>query len=304
MPGIRLPGVPKPTPEIAVPDGAQFLSRSFTCAAGTRRYRLYVPASAPDRPHGLVVMLHGCKQDPEAFAAGTGMNAAAETHGLLVAYPGQSGTDNPSSCWNWFRSCDQMRDAGEPAIIAGITAAIMEEFGLDRSRIFVVGLSAGGAMAAIMGETYPDLYAAAGIHSGLACGSANDVLSAFSAMRGEGDPASHARPHAAAGRPPIRTIVFQGAADRTVHPSNAERIVAQVSPPGTQGVARRESARAAGGRTYTRTTVTDAAGTPIVEYWLIDGAGHAWSGGRAGGSYTDPHGPDASHEMVRFFLDQ
>ncbi|MGV6876409.1 extracellular catalytic domain type 1 short-chain-length polyhydroxyalkanoate depolymerase [Pseudochelatococcus sp. B33] len=302
--GTRLPGMAKPTPEIAVPEGAQFLARSFTCAAGTRRYRLYIPASAPDRPHGLLVMLHGCKQDPGDFAAGTGMNTVAETHGLLVAYPGQAGTDNASSCWNWFRPTDQVRDAGEPAIIAGITGEIMAEFGLDRSRVFVAGLSAGGAMAAIMGETYPDLFAAAGIHSGLACGAANDVLSAFSAMRGEAGIVPLTRSRAPAEGSPVRTIVFQGGADRTVHPSNAERIVTQVSPPGARNTVRRESARAPGGRTYTRTIVTDAAGTPIVEYWLIDGAGHAWSGGQAGGSYTDPPGPDASHEMVRFFLDQ
>lgn len=304
MPGIHLPGMSKPTPEIAIPDGARFLARSFTCASGTRRYRLYVPASARERPRGLVVMLHGCKQDPEDFAAGTGMNAVAETHGLLVAYPGQAGADNASSCWNWFRPADQRRDTGEPAIIAGITGEIMVEFGLDRSSVFVAGLSAGGAMAAIMGETYPDLYAAAGIHSGLACGAANDVLSAFSVMRGDAGIAPRERSRPTADGPSVRAIVFQGGADRTVHPSNAERIVAQVSPPGARDTAQRESARAPGGRTYTRMTVTDAAGMPVVEYWLIDGAGHAWSGGRAGGSYTDPRGPDASHEMVRFFLAQ
>lgn len=304
LPGSGLPGMVKPAPEIAIPDGAQFLARSFTGKAGTRRYRLYIPASAPDRPQGLVVMLHGCRQNPEDFAAGTGMNAVAEANGLLVAYPGQAGTDNASSCWNWFRPSDQRRDAGEPAIIAGITEEILTEFALDRRRVFVAGLSAGGAMAAVMAETYPDLYAAAGIHSGLACGSANDAMSAFAVMRGDAGVPTGARPRAAAGRPAIRTIVFQGGADRTVHPSNAERIVAQASPPGARHTARGASAHAAGGRTYTRTIVADAGGKPVVEYWLVDGAGHAWSGGRAEGSYTDPQGPDASREMVRFFLDQ
>lgn len=301
--GLDLPGMTRPAPDVSVPDGAQFLARSFTCAAGTRRYRLYVPASASEQPRGLVVMLHGCKQNPEDFAAGTGMNTVAETHGLLVAYPGQPSADNASSCWNWFRPADQKRDTGEPAIIAGITGEIMAEFGLDRSRVFVAGLSAGGAMAAIMGETYPDLYAAAGIHSGLAYGSANDVISAFSAMRGDAGITPRASSRTVAGGPPARTIIFQGKADRTVHPSNAERIVTQVSPPGGRNAASHESASAPNGRNYTRTIITDTDGMPVVEYWLIDGIGHAWSGGHASGSYTDPSGPNASHEMVRFFLD-
>lgn len=163
MPGRSFSGMPKHGSSPRVPDGAQFTARSFSCAAGSRSYKLYVPASVPERPRGLVVMLHGCKQHPDDFALGTGMNAVAETHGLIVAYPGQTGPDNASACWNWFRPADQMRGAGEPSIIAGITMELMSEFRLDRSRVFVAGLSAGGAMAAVMGETYPDLYAAAGI---------------------------------------------------------------------------------------------------------------------------------------------
>lgn len=305
LPGMSLPAMTKHVSLPPMPDGAQFLTRSFTCAAGTRSYRLYVPASAPDRPRGLVVMLHGCKQDPDDFAAGTGMNAVAEAYGLMVAWPGQTGANNASSCWNWFRPADQMRDTGEPSIIAGITAEIMSEFGLDRERAFVAGLSAGGAMAAVMGETWPDLYAAVGIHSGLAYGSANDVMSAFSAMRGDAGLPSRMKPQAVAGASsPVRTIVFHGGADRTVHPSNAERIVAAASSTEAEDAVRTETGRAAGGRTYTRTIVADREGLTAVECWLVDGAGHAWSGGHAGGSYTDPRGPDASSEMVRFFLDQ
>jgi poly(hydroxyalkanoate) depolymerase family esterase len=301
MPGRRFSGTMKHGSSPTVPDGGRFTARSFTCAAGSRTYKLYVPASAPDQPRGLVVMLHGCKQHPDDFASGTGMNAAAEKQGLIVAYPGQTGAHNASSCWNWFRPADQMRGAGEPSIIAGITMELMSQFRLDRSRVFVAGLSAGGAMAAVMGETYPDLYSAVGIHSGLAYGSANDVMSAFSAMRGDAgfqpSPTRYAN-----GECPVRTIVFQGAADRTVHPSNGERIVAAASPPRADTLTRAKTGGSAGGRAYERTVITHAEEPPMLEYWLVEGAGHAWSGGHEAGSYTDPQGPDATSEMVRFFL--
>ena len=215
---------PRPAPHLPLPDGARFEARSYTGEAGARGYRLYVPASAKRRARGLVVMLHGCTQTPDDFAAGTGMNALAEAHGLLVAYPGQTAADNPNACWNWFRPKDQARGTGEPAIIAGLTAAVAAEFAIPSDRIFVAGLSAGGAMAAILGEAYPDLYAAVGVHSGLARGAASDVRSAFAAMRRA--PALGApRP---AGRTP-RVIVFHGGADATVHPSNAAEIVARAS---------------------------------------------------------------------------
>jgi poly(hydroxyalkanoate) depolymerase family esterase len=303
LPGIGLPEIRKPSQPPPIPDGAQFSTRSFTCAAGTRSYKLYIPTSALGQPRGLVVMLHGCKQDPDDFATGTNMNAVAEAHGILVAYPAQSGSANPSSCWNWFNPADQMRDAGEPSILAGITREIMAEFHLDRERVFVAGLSAGGAMAAVMGETYPDLYAAVGIHSGLAYKSATDVVSAFAAMRGEAAFTSPATPRGPAGSAPrLRTIVMQGTADQTVNPSNAARIVEAATGNVAARAARREQGASAGGRTYNRIVVAAPDGDPRVECWFIKGAGHAWSGGHAGGSFTDPQGPDASAEMMRFFL--
>lgn len=247
-------------------------------------------------------MLHGCKQNPDDFAAGTAMNALAETHGLIVAYPSQSSAANAASCWNWFNPADQMRDCGEPAIIAGITRAIVSEFAIDRRHVYVTGLSAGGAMAVVMGETYPDLYAGVGIHSGLAYGSANDVMSAFAAMRGDTAIASHAKARASTGAEQrVRTIVFQGSADRIVHPSNADRIVAQAAVDAPSDHSRRERSLT-NGRYHTRTIVADADGASVLEYWLIEGAGHAWSGGHPSGSYTDARGPDASTEMVQFFL--
>lgn len=283
---LMMPGT-APGPEPELPEGARFEARRFACAAGARGYRLYVPARAEVR--GLVVMLHGCKQNPEDFAIGTGMNAIAEREGLIVAYPGQGSAENMQSCWNWFRPGDQRRDAGEPAIIAGITREVIAEFGIDPSRVFVAGLSAGGAMAAVLAEAYPDLYSAAGIHSGLPAGSASDVISAFAAMRGEGRPA--------AGTTGARMIVFHGTADHTVNPANADRLLAA-----RRGVGRRETGVSPAGQSYERTIIEDPEGRAETEVWMLKGAGHAWSGGGARGSYTDPAGPDASAEMARFFL--
>ena len=288
---IRAPAFPP------LPEGAQFLARSFACAAGSRGYKLYVPASAHGQPRGLIVMLHGCKQNPDDFAVGTNMNAVAETHGLLVAYPAQTGAANASACWNWFSPADQKRDAGEPAIIAGLTRDLIAEFALSRARIFVAGLSAGGAMAAIMGEAYPDLYCAIGIHSGLATGLASDVMTAFAAMRGDAGLASGQPRDSTA----LRTIVFHGSADTMVHPANASRIVAAASVQPGQAQTRHDGTAA--GRSFERSVSCARDGTPMLESWLIKGAGHAWSGGQAGGSYTDRKGPDASAQMVRFFLE-
>jgi poly(hydroxyalkanoate) depolymerase family esterase len=241
-------------------------------------------------------MLHGCTQDPDDFAAGTNMNEIAGRHGLLVAYPAQSKADNASACWNWFRPGDQHRDLGEPAIIAGLTRTLMSEFDIDPARIFIAGFSAGGAMAAVLSETYPELYAAVGVHSGLAYRSAHDVVSAFSAMRGDTVGAAFSG-RGAQSPSPLPTIVFQGRTDNTVHPANAARII-KAGPQEPE----RERGRSERGRDYERTVWRAADGAPAAELWLIDGAGHAWSGGRASGSYTDPAGPDASTEMVRFFL--
>jgi poly(hydroxyalkanoate) depolymerase family esterase len=283
-----------------IAEGAQFITRVFACDAGTRSYKLYIPASASSRPNGLIVMLHGCKQNPDDFASGTAMNDVAEKHGLMVAYPCQSAGANASSCWNWFNPADQMRDRGEPAIIAGMTRELIAVFAIPQHRTFIAGLSAGGAMAAIMGETYPDLYAGVGIHSGLAFGSAKDVMSAFAAMRGEGG--QRIAGSAPSSTRSMRMIIFQGSADRLVHPSNADRIVAQARP--KDWVERSEQRQVqANGRLCNRTSIAAAQGGLIVEYWLIEGAGHAWSGGKPSGSYTDVSGPDASTEMVRFFLE-
>ena len=301
QPGWKLPGR-RMAPAIPVPEGAAFRDLQYSCSAGARRYRLYVPASAGEGLRGLIVMLHGCTQSPEDFAAGTGMNAVAEENRLLLVYPAQTNRDNQMACWNWFRPDDQTRGAGEPAIIAGLTESIRTEFGIPRDRVFVAGLSAGGAMAAIMGETYPDLYAAIGVHSGLAFGSANDVPSAFSAMQGKGVAAvEHVGSGGNKNGAAPRMIVFHGSADTTVHPANARRIVARQA--GDPSRLRRSDHAPEGGiRGYTRLVLPGDDRAPALECWMIDGAEHAWSGGHPSGSYTDPQGPNASAEMVRFFL--
>lgn len=286
------PGLVGDTPGTAGPpvvEGARFEARRFTSAQGGRDYRLYVPSPGAGVPRGLILMLHGCKQNPEDFALGTGMNDQAEAEGLVLIYPRQTACQNASCCWNWFRAADQSRDRGEPAILAGMVAEVAAEFGIPPEQCFVAGLSAGGSMAAVLSEVYPDVFAAAGIHSGVPTGAASDVVSAFAAMRGDAAPERVA----AIGR----RIVFHGVEDRTVHPLNAARLI-----PDDLGTADRKVGQTQGGRIYQRMTRPGADGRPRSELWLVEEGGHAWSGGAAGGSYTDPAGPDASAEMVRFFL--
>jgi poly(hydroxyalkanoate) depolymerase family esterase len=286
----------------------RFVRGSYTNAAGTREYKTYVPASAT-RDAPLVVMLHGCKQDPDQFAAGTRMNALADEHAFVVVYPEQASNANGSNCWNWFEPTHQKRDRGEPSLIAGITREVVAAHGIDAKRVYVAGLSAGGAMAAVMGTTYPDVFAAVGVHSGLPYAAASDVSSAFAAMRGPG--AKPVRRKAQAAVPNTPMIVFHGDRDTTVHPSNGDDLIAQGAPAAAGGSAsanaggtgdKRIDQGKAGGREYTRTTYRDTGGRPIMEQWLIHGAAHMWSGGSAAGSYADPAGPDASREMLRFFL--
>ena len=282
-----------------MPQNARFENRTFRCAAGARDYVVYVPASVADQPKGLIIMLHGCQQTAEDFAAGTRMNFHAESHGFIVAYPSQTSAANLSSCWNWFQPGDQKRGGGEPAIIAGITTALMAEFHTSRDSTFIAGLSAGAAMAVIMGQSYPELFDAAGIHSGLAYRSAKDLNSAFSAMRGQGGSASHAN---LKGKPFVRTIVVHGTADATVHPSNGDAVLADARRATAKGSTARSENGKTNGRSFARTAVLGPQGERLVEDWRITGAGHAWSGGCATGSYTDAAGPDASAAMVDFFF--
>lgn len=283
-------------------DDERFFTRSYSGAAGARSYKLYVPTGYKDEAMPLVVMLHGCTQDPNDFAAGTRMNALAEEHGFLVAYPAQPGNANMQKCWNWFQPADQGRGRGEPAIIAGLTQQVMEDYRVDEGRVYVAGMSAGGAMAAIMGDAYPDLYAAVGVHSGLAPGSAHDMPSAFSAMR-QGNPGAPMPKAGSNGQAKILpTVVFHGDRDGTVHPRNGDRLLANLTAgDGSSLKVSTRQGQVPDGHAFTRISYRDADGRSVVERWNIHGLGHAWSGGGHPGSYTDPRGPDASAEMVRFF---
>ncbi len=291
-----------------------FDTHTFSNRAGTRAYKLYVPARLGDAPP-LVLMLHGCTQSADDFAAGTRMNQLAEEQGFLVAYPEQVASANPSKCWSWFNAPDQARDSGEPSLIAGIARAVGERHGTDPARIFVAGLSAGAAMAVILGETYPELFAGVGAHSGLAFGCAHDIPSAMAAMKGGRSGLAGIRNPVAAASVPrakatqaVPTIVFHGDRDHTVQHGNGAQIVQQAASAHAMEVGKsalcihNESGTSTGGRRYSRAKHVDTHGHTQIEAWTVHGAGHAWSGGCASGTYTDGNGPDASAEMVRFFL--
>ena len=298
----------------------QMTAGRFSAPAGSREYLLYLPpqANAGSRL-SLVVMLHGCTQTPADFAVGTGMNELADRYAFAVLYPAQSKAANPSACWNWFEPRDQRAGQGEPAIIAGMVREVSARLEIPPGRVFVAGLSAGGAMAAILGSAYPELFAAVAVHSGLRAGAAHDLPSALAAMkRGAASNVADAT-HAAAAAPsrgsragppsapmrkPVRTIVFHGRQDRTVHPANGRQVIesALAAFPAGMLSSRQESARSPGGRSFVRTVHADAKGVPMVEHWEVQGAGHAWSGGRKAGSHTDPLGPDASAAMAAFFI--
>lgn len=280
-----------------VEDRGYFGTHMYANAGGRRQYRLYVPSGGTREPLPLIVMLHGCTQDADDFATGTQMNALAESHRCLVAYPIQSRQANPSKCWNWFKPGDQHRERGEPSLIAGITREIAAAHNVDPARVYIAGMFAGGAMAATMIAAYPELYAAAGIHSGLAARCAHDVPSALAAMKG-GHRAEPSPDGLDAPQRPM--IVFHGDADATVHITNAMRILRGF---GVRTDAASEATRTdAGRRACTVARLVSGDGIDA-ELWTVHGAPHAWSGGNAGGSYTDPSGPDASAEMLRFFLD-
>lgn len=289
--------------EAAVAEPATFESHRFPSGVRTYTYRLYVPPRTDDRLLPVIVMLHGCTQDALDFASGTAMNELAAQRGCIVVYPEQLARANSMRCWNWFEPSHQQRGRGEPAMIAALATHVVQRCNGDPRRVYVAGLSAGGAMAALVGQLYPDVFAAVGVHSGLPAAAATDVQSAHAAMR------------TAARKPPARTgptqvvptIVFHGRADRTVHPGNGRKVIEEAAAQAqAAGLAlqREEERLAVGGRTVMRTVYKDTQHVPRLEHWEIAAAAHAWSGGSASGSHTDPSGPSASAAMLDFFLAQ
>jgi poly(hydroxyalkanoate) depolymerase family esterase len=299
----------------------EFSAGTHTHSGLTRGYKLYAPPHPVARRPPLVVMLHGCSQDPDDFAAGTAMNERAREQGFFVLYPAQSPDANPARCWNWFKHNHQQRDGGEPAMIASMTLAVVQRSGIDARRVYIAGMSAGGAMAAIVADAYPEIFSAVGVHSGLPRGAASDAAGALAVMR-SGNAGPRQQSPAGYMAPPVAkrvqwavpTIVFHGDHDQTVHPRNGEQVIAAVLDSAAaagarpshhaEGGPRVEQGVSAHGRHYTRFTHRGDQGTALAEHWLLHGSGHAWSGGHPGGSYTDAKGPDATREMLRFFFGQ
>ena len=293
-----------PPPSTAPSGPGEFLHGTHTHAGLSRDYKLFVPPDAAGRQPALVVMLHGCTQDPDDFAAGTGMNELAREQGFVVLYPAQARSANPSRCWNWFKHNHQGRGCGEAGVIATMTQAVLQERGIDPARVYIAGLSAGAAMAAIVAAAYPELFAAVGVHSGLAPGAAQSLPEALAAMRA-GAPGATARNGPGL---PVPAIVFHGDRDTTVNPKNGEQVIAAVLASTLQSTGESGSHKVVQegvsqqGRRYTRTLYSGAGNAALAEQWVLHGAGHAWSGGRPAGSYVDTEGPDASREMLRFFF--
>lgn len=260
-------------------------------AANGLAYRLYVP-TRPQSPAPLLVALHGGTQDANTFATSTGLDEVAEREGVVVVYPEQSRSANAMGYWNWFRPGDQARDAGEPGQIAAVVREVSTAHEVDRDRVGVVGFSAGAAMAAVLAAVYPDVFCGAGVHSGLPHRAATDVGSAFAAMKSP--------PQSVADGGPVPLCVIHGDADPTVAPANADAVVRSglLARQGTRE--ERTTGQVEGGRSWTRRRWSEDGGRVVVESWTVHGMTHDWSGGRAGASYADPTGPDASSLLVEF----
>lgn len=295
-----MPGDIGVTPSAAA-KAPRFLNRTFDSSQGSLAYKLYIPASFTGHDPTLVVMLHGCGQSADDFANGTDMNRHAEEAGCLVMYPEQTTFGMVGGCWNWFDKAHQQRGQGDAALIAGATREVMEAHGVPPGRVFVAGLSAGAAMAVVLGSAYPDIYAAVGCHSGLPLGCATDTATAMEAMR-NGASTDQA---AVLAQQAVPVIVFHGDNDQTVHSANGHTVVRHtLSATCANDALGTEVVKETGmlhGRDFTREVHRGPGGAVLAEHWVIHGAGHAWSGGSARGSYADEKGPSASAEMLRFF---
>lgn len=282
---------------------ASFEAHRFSSGGRTYNYRLYLPPRADGRLLPVIVMLHGCTQDGADFAAGTAMNELAAQRGCIVVYPEQLARANRMRCWNWFEPSHQHRGRGEPAMIAGLAVDVVARCHGDARRIYVAGLSAGGSMAALVGQLYPEMFAAVGVHSGLPAAAATDVQSAHAAMRTAARKPTASSTSAAA----VPTIVFHGGSDRIVHPDNGRQVIREAAArAASSGIPLHavEQQVTLGGRSVTRTIYRDAHQVSRLEHWEIAGGMHAWSGGSPSGTSAEPSGPRASAAMIDFFLVQ
>lgn len=310
------PATPTAAPQARSPHAeppGSFTRVALQHGGAEHHYWLSVPpGAAAGTPMPLLLMLHGCTQNPQDFATGTGMNAAAAPANALVLYPAQPASANPNGCWNWFDTAHQERGQGEPAVLLAMLHDVMARHPVDARRVYAAGLSAGGAMAALLGREYPDVFAAIGVHSGLRAGAAHSMMAALSAMKtgaktgGRRQRAARPAGSASTAGPAPALIVFHGDADGTVNAKNGQQLV-QAALDALQGDAsavqqHSRQGQSAAGQPYTQ-TVYRAGGAVVAEHWLLHGAGHAWSGGQPGGSHTDARGVDATQEMLRFFLE-
>lgn len=289
---VSVPSLP------ARPRPGSFVDGTFVGPRGTLSYKLYTPKGSARRRLPLVVMMHGCGQTAADFATGTGMNALADEEGFLVLYPQQSTSANLGRCWNWHRPGDQKRGQGEAAMVAGLTRQTIKAGKANPARVYIAGISAGGSAAAVIAAAYPDLFAAIGVHSGLAAGKVHSLGGALSAMKNGIENGPTGRTTRA-----IPTIVFHGDKDTVVHPSNAGGFLIHLQRSSPLSiVSTTETGCSDGGRAFTRTIHRHGRGEALLEDWTVHGSAHAWSGGRPAGSHTDPAGPEASRAMIHFFL--
>lgn len=296
-------------------DTGRFVSGVFESMNGTRVYKLYVPGSFDKtKRQMLVVMLHGCTQDADDIARGTQLNEAAERDGFLVLYPEQPSSANPKKCWNWYDPAHQRRDAGEPAIIAGLTTRTMRDYAIDDARVYLAGVSAGGAMATQVAAAYPELFAALMLHSSPPFSAATNVVSALQVMqKGVADPLDNARQAVESmgkRKRAIPVLVVHGAKDAVVASVNGEQAALQWAATsrlatgagvGTAPKPLEVEYGEANGYRFTRRRFHEANGHELVAFVLVEGLGHAWSGGSTTGTFTDARGPDATQLMLDFF---
>jgi poly(hydroxyalkanoate) depolymerase family esterase len=317
--GWTLPGSGPPTPPTPPPTGGSgqgtgvSFAGSYSAAAGTRAYRGYVPSTyTPGTAMPLIVVLHGCTQTADSIRQLTRYDQLAEAKGFIAVFPEQPPSANFLRCWNFFLDAHMHRGTGEPSLIAGITNWVRQRYTVDPRRIYVAGLSAGGAMASVMGASYPDLYAAVGIGSGCEYAATATCAGWRSSDPTKAAQAAYAEMGQRARVLPV--IAFQGDKDFTVPPVNADQLVKQwtitadladdhVANGSVSGTPTTTlTGQVPNGRAYTTRYYADADGRELVQYWSVHGMSHAWSGGCSCALHADPQGPDATAAMYAFLM--